>query len=278
MQITSAMIKRILVPTDGFGLEDHVVRYVARTFPFADFHVISVVNTYERGVQMTDILYREMKDSARKAIHHAESLLEEEGIHLIHTQVLEGLPSREIVKYAKIHDVDIIAMRVYCRKSTASAHRIGSTIKNVLRISTVPVLTLAEECKRYEIKNILLLTDGTGISKRAENYAILLASSYRARLEALYIKERDEDVSKKLDSVIWRAKYLDVNVKRSIESFKDRDVLMEHFANNDIVVMGIGHRRLLHRHIGHMVQIVTTHSPIPVIFVSALKKRWFERA
>ncbi|WP_083872023.1 universal stress protein [Aciduliprofundum sp. MAR08-339] len=270
------MIKKILIPTDGYGLEDHVIRYVARAFPFADFHVISVVNTYERGVQMTDILYREMKDSARKAIQHAEALLEEEGIHLIHTHILEGLPSREIVKYSKIHDLDIIAMRVYCRKSTASAHRMGSTIRNVLRISTIPVLTLAEECQRYEIKNILLLTDGTGISKRAENYAILLASSYKARLEALYIKEEDEDASKKLDSVMWRAKYLDVNVKRSIESF--RDMLMKHFANNDLVVMGIGRRRILHRHIGHMAQIVATHSPIPVIFVSALKKRWFKRA
>ncbi|AGB04314.1 universal stress protein UspA-like protein [Aciduliprofundum sp. MAR08-339] len=276
MQITSLMIKKILIPTDGYGLEDHVIRYVARAFPFADFHVISVVNTYERGVQMTDILYREMKDSARKAIQHAEALLEEEGIHLIHTHILEGLPSREIVKYSKIHDLDIIAMRVYCRKSTASAHRMGSTIRNVLRISTIPVLTLAEECQRYEIKNILLLTDGTGISKRAENYAILLASSYKARLEALYIKEEDEDASKKLDSVMWRAKYLDVNVKRSIESF--RDMLMKHFANNDLVVMGIGRRRILHRHIGHMAQIVATHSPIPVIFVSALKKRWFKRA
>jgi len=278
MQITSLMIKKILIPTDGYGLEDHVIRYVARAFPFADFHVISVVNTYERGVQMTDILYREMKDSARKAIQHAEALLEEEGIHLIHTHILEGLPSREIVKYSKIHDLDIIAMRVYCRKSTASAHRMGSTIRNVLRISTIPVLTLAEECQRYEIKNILLLTDGTGISKRAENYAILLASSYKARLEALYIKEEDEDASKKLDSVMWRAKYLDVNVKRSIESFRDRDMLMKHFANNDLVVMGIGRRRILHRHIGHMAQIVATHSPIPVIFVSALKKRWFKRA
>ncbi len=278
MQITSLMIKKILIPTDGYGLEDHVIRYVARAFPFADFHVISVVNTYERGVQMTDILYREMKDSARKAIQHAEILLEEEGIHLIHTHILEGLPSREIVKYSKIHDLDIIAMRVYCRKSTASAHRMGSTIRNVLRISTIPVLTLAEECQRYDIKNILLLTDGTGISKRAENYAILLASSYKARLEALYIKERDEDASKKLDSVIWRAKYLDVGVKRSVESFRDRDTLMRHFANNDLVVMGIGRRRILHRHIGHMAQIVATHSPIPVIFVSALKKRWFKRA
>ncbi len=96
MQITSLMIKKILIPTDGYGLEDHVIRYVARAFPFADFHVISVVNTYERGVQMTDILYREMKDSARKAIQHAEALLEEEGIHLIHTHILEGLPSRRL--------------------------------------------------------------------------------------------------------------------------------------------------------------------------------------
>jgi len=271
------MIKRILIPTDGYGLEDHVIKYVARTFPFADFHVVSVVNTYERGVQLTDILYNEMKESAKKAVDRAEKILGDEGIHLIHTRILEGLPSREIVKYAKMHDMDLIAMRVYCRKSTASAHRLGSTLKNVLKKSPIPVLTLAEETKNYEIKNILLLSDGTSKSKRAENYAILLASSYGAQIEALYLYSEGEDYSKKLDNVVWKASHWDIEVNKTVENIKNRDKIMEHFKNNDIAVMGVGKKILFWRNIGHITQFIATHSPIPVIFVSSLKKGWSQR-
>ena len=271
------MIKRILIPTDGFGLEDHVIRYVARTFSFADFHVVSVVNTYERGVQLTDILYEEMKESAQKAISHAENLLEEEGIHLVHSAVLEGLPSREIVRYAKSHDVDLIAMRVYCRKSTASAHRLGSTVKNVLKRSTIPVLTLAEDVERYEIKRILLLTDGTLKSHRAENYAILLASSFGAALEILYIRGKEEgNIEGKLKNVSWKASYWGIPVETFIEE-ESMDKVIKHFHRSDVAVMGVGKRILFFKTVGRMSQLVATHSPIPVIFVSSMKKRWSQR-
>ncbi|OYT57983.1 universal stress protein [Euryarchaeota archaeon ex4484_178] len=271
------MIKRILIPTDGYGLEDHVIKYVARAFPFADFHVVSVINTYERGVQLTDILYTEMKESAKKAVESAEKILEGEGIPMIHTEILEGLPSREIVKYAKIYDMDLIAMRVYSRKSTASAHRLGSTLKNVLTRSPIPVLTLAEEAERYEIKRILLLSDGTSKSKRAENYAILLASSHHATIEALYLYSNEEDYSKKLDNVVWKASHWDIEVKKAAENIMSKERIMLHFKNNDIAVMGIGKKVLFWRKIGHKAQFVATHSPIPVIFVSSLKKGWSQR-
>jgi len=75
------MIKRVLIPTDGFGLEDHVIEYTAKAFPFADFHVISVVNTYERGVQLTNLLYNEMQDASMNAVRDAEEKLHSWGIH-----------------------------------------------------------------------------------------------------------------------------------------------------------------------------------------------------
>ncbi len=271
------MIKRILIPTDGYGLEDHVVRYVARAFSFADFHVISVVNTYERGVQLTGVLREEMKKSALAAIDRAEKILEEEGIHLIHTKILEGLPSREILRYAKTHEIDLLAMRVYCRKSTASAHRLGSTLKEVMKKSNVPILTLAEEMQRYEIRRVLLLSDGTLKSKMAENYSILLASSYSASLEAVYLYSEKENFSQKLDNVVWKASHWNVKVKKRAVAIKDMGKLMSVMGNNDIAVMGIGKRTLLGRKIGHITQFVVTHSPIPVILVGSLGKRWYKR-
>ena len=95
------MIKNILIPTDGYGLEDHVIRYIAKVFPSSDFYVVSVVNTYERGVQLTNLLYSEMRVNAEKAIERAKNVLEEEGIKNVQCKILEGLPSRIINKYAK---------------------------------------------------------------------------------------------------------------------------------------------------------------------------------
>ncbi len=123
------MLRKILIPTDDYGLEDHVITYVARAFPFAEFHVISVVNTYERGVQLTNLLYDEMKKAAENAVLEAEQKLGALGITDVKIAVLEGLPSREILRYAIAHDIDMIAMRVYSKKHTASAHRLGSTVK-----------------------------------------------------------------------------------------------------------------------------------------------------
>ncbi len=272
------MIKNILIPTDGYGLEDHVIRYVARAFPFAKFYVISVINTYERGVQLTDILYKEMRESAVRAIERAEELLKQEGIDFVHANILEGLPSRSILKFAKSHDIDLIAMRVYCRKSTASAHRLGSTLRNVLRRTSIPVLTLAEECYKVPIKRILLLTDGSGKSKMAENYAILLSSSYKADLEILYIQEPGEEYHrKKLENVAWKASHWNINVNLAEKKLENMNAIIEHFENNDLAVMGIGKKRLFWREIGHLSRFVATHSPIPVIFVGSLKTRWFQR-
>ncbi|EDY36207.1 universal stress protein family [Aciduliprofundum boonei T469] len=272
------MIKRILVPTDGYGLENHVIKYVARVFPFADFHVVSVINTYERGVQLTSILYEEMKESAKKAVEEGKKLLENEGIHNVSFRILEGLPSREIVRYARENDIDLIAMRVYCRKSTVSAQRMGSTVANVLKRTHIPVLTLAEEIKKSEIKKVLLLTDGTAKSKRAENYAILLASSFGAGMEVLYIKDKkDGEHVKKLDNVVWKASHWNIEVKKNIESMENKDALLSHFNRNDIVVMGVGKKILFWRKIGHIAMFVATHSPIPVIFVNSFKKGWSQR-
>jgi len=274
------VIKRIVIPTDGYGLEDHVIRYVARAFPFADFYVISVINTYERGVQLTTLLYKEMKESAEKAVERGRNILEEEGIHNIKTRVLEGLPSKKITEYARKKDADLIALRVYSRKTTVSAQRIGSTIKNVLRKCTTPVLTLAEECERYPIKNVLFATDGTRKSERAKNFAILFSSAFKTNLEVLYVtqnKNDEEHAHRVLKNAEWKASFLNVKVKKSIENGEIVEKIIEHAKNNDLIIMGTGRKFFLWHYVGHVTQAVCTHSPVPVILVRCIKKRWEKR-
>ena len=274
------MIKNILIPTDGYGLEDHVIKYVARAFPESKFYVVSVVNTYERGVQLTNLLYQEMEASAEKAIERAKSILEEEGLKNVQSKILEGLPSRIINKYAKRNDIDLIAMRVYSRRSTASAQRMGSTIKNVIKKSTTPILILAEECEKIPIKKILFSTDGTRKSHRAKNFSILFASIYKTEMEALHVMKAEGDkknAEELVKNVEWKASFLDVNVKKSIEIGDAAEKIMEHATNSDMLIMGVGRKILLWPYVGHVTQTVVTHSCIPVILVPYIKRRWKKR-
>ena len=276
------MIKRIVIPTDGYGLEDHVIKYVARAFPSAEFCLISVVNTCERGVQLTNLLYKEMRESAERAIERGKELLEEEGIKStnIKSRILEGLPSKRIIKYANRKDADLIAMRVYSRKATTSAQRIGSTVKNVLKRSHVPVLTLADECNRFPIKKVLFATDGSGKSKRAKNFAILFSSYYKTELEVLHVIESNEKESHGkniLENVEWKASFMNVKVKKSLEKGDVAEKILQHAMDNDILIMGIGRQFLFMHYLGHVTQAVCTHAPIPVIFVRCMKKRWEKR-
>lgn len=270
------MIKRILIPTDGYGLEDHVISYVARAFPFAEFHVVSIVNTYERGVQMTTLLYDEMKKAAEEAIYEAEEKLKNFGIHDVKIALLEGLPSREIVRYAKAHDIALIAMRVYSRKHTASAHRLGSTVRNVLKRSRIPVLTVADEVTKLPIKRAVLLTDGTMKTKMAENFAILFSSSYNVEIEAVYFSPtNDEENGKRvIKNLEWKADHWGVKIKGKIIR-KDLNEILHEISSGDIVIMGMGRKSMFGYEIGHATLYVVTHSPVPVILVPKYKdKRW----
>ncbi len=274
------MISHILIPTDGYGLEDHVISYVARAFPFAEFHVVSVVNTYERGVELTNILYGEMKKAAENAIFEAEEKLRKLGIEDINVALLEGLPSREIIKYAKAYEIDLIAMRVYTRKHTASAHRIGSTVRNVLKKSRIPVLTVADECDRVPIKKALLLTDGTTKTKMAENFAILFASSYNLNLEAVYFSPNKDNAAHGesiLKNLEWKAGHWNVKIRgRVIQN--DMSSVISHLVDGDIVIMGMGKRGLFGCNIGHVALYMVTHSPVPVILVHKTRnRRWMKR-
>ncbi len=274
------MIKKIVIPTDGYGLEDHVIRYVARAFPFADFHVISVINIFERGVQLTNLLYREMKEGAEKAVEHGRRILEEEGIHNATTRILEGFPPKKIVDYAKRRDADLIALRVYSRRSTVSPQRMGSTIKGVLRSSNIPVLTLAEECERYPIRNILFATCGTRKAETAKNFAILLSSVLKARLEVLCVIERDtseEYANRVVRNVEWKASFMNVETKGVVEEGDAVERILEYADGNDLVIIGTGKKILFWHSIGHVTEAVCTHSPIPVLVVRSLKKRWKKR-
>ena len=256
------------------------MQYVARAFPFAQFYIVSVVNVYERGVQLTNLLYREMRESAEEAVEHASNLLLAEGIEPEKAEIVEGLPSKSIVSYAKRNHIDVICMRVYSRRATVSPHRMGSTVKAVLERSHIPVLTLAEEARRFRIERILFPTCGERRGKSARNFALLLAAKTRASVEALYVKERGGPCGKPmLDDVKWKAGLMGIEISERLEEGEPLEVILRRAGENDIIVMGMGRRLSPWHRMGHVTQGVIVHSPIPVVSVPPYleRKRWSRR-
>ena len=139
------MYDRILVPTDGSpGMRqviDHAISlatahdatltaiYVVNTASYASF---SMESTWE-GIG--DMLRQEGADALETVASIAGDAVP------IETAVLEGSPSREIVRYAEREGCDLIVMGTHGRGGIDRL-LLGSVAERVVRSSEVPVLTV----------------------------------------------------------------------------------------------------------------------------------------
>ncbi|WP_425498645.1 universal stress protein [Haloplanus salilacus] len=139
---------RILVPTDGSdGVEraiDHAVEVAA--IHDATIHGLYVLSTdayaglaMESSWESVDELLREDAEAAVARVHE----LADEGDAGVgvETVVVEGKPSREIVRYAEDEGCDLIVMGTHGRGGIDRL-LLGSVAESVIRASSVPVTTV----------------------------------------------------------------------------------------------------------------------------------------
>jgi nucleotide-binding universal stress UspA family protein len=266
------MFERILIPTDGSGLEDHAIRYAALAFPFAHYHVISVVQPNVRGTHLTKLLRQMLKESAEKAINHAEGILEEEGIDIESKKILFGTASKEIVNYTKNEDIDLIVMRSYC-KTGVQSYYLGSTIESVLSYTYCPVLIISTAANQREPKRILLPIGGAHLDQKAlENVALNTAKSFNAILTALFVLEngqkRKPQAEKVLENVDWKAKHFKIKLNKVIDYGDPAEIILKHALSHDLIIMGAGKKGIFRKVImGHVAREMCATSPLPIILV-----------
>jgi nucleotide-binding universal stress UspA family protein len=268
------MFNRILIPTDGTGLEDHAIRYTALAFPFAKFHVISVIQPNVRGTHLTKLLRQMLEESAKKAINHADELLLTQGIEIENKKVLYGTPSKEILKYTRSHKIDLIVMRSYC-KSGVLSYRLGTTIENVLKHTHLPVMIITAMVAPREPKRILLPIGGAHQDlKELENVAMNMAKSFMAELTALYVIEKGKGIREKshaekiLDNAQWKAKHFEVKIKKAIEHGEPGEIILKYAESHDLIIMGAGKKGIFRGVVmGHVAREICAPSPVPVILV-----------
>lgn len=140
------MYNRILVPTDGSAETERAVEHaveLAATHE-ATLHAVYVVNTasfaslpMETSWEGIGDLLREEGDNAVKRVYE----LAEERDVTVEAELIEGSPSREIVRYAKEKECDLIVMGTHGRGGIDRL-LLGSVAERVVRSSPVPVLTI----------------------------------------------------------------------------------------------------------------------------------------
>jgi len=140
------LYERILVPTDG---SEGVQRAVSHALDLATVHgatvhavyVINVPGTtglpMETALEGIGELIREDAETAVAAVRERAEAAEVP----VETAVLEGSPSRKIVRYAEEKECDLIAMGTHGRGGIDRL-LLGSVAERVVRSSEVPVLTV----------------------------------------------------------------------------------------------------------------------------------------
>jgi nucleotide-binding universal stress UspA family protein len=124
------------------------------------------------------LIDRDLGTRESKRLGRLGSVLKQKGIKT-EVRVVTGIPYQEIIKAARNHDADMIAMG---KRGLNLWGRmlLGSTTTKVLRESHVPILTARYAAKRPSVKKILV---PSGFSS-ADNVALKWALEFAGRLGA----------------------------------------------------------------------------------------------
>jgi nucleotide-binding universal stress UspA family protein len=139
------MYDRILVPTDGSPGSRRVIEHataLAETHG-ATLHGLYVVNTASYASFSMEATWEGIGDMLKQEGQEALDVVASiaDGRAPVETRVLEGSPSREIVRYAEREGIDLIVMGTHGRGGIDRL-LLGSVAERVVRSSKVPVLTV----------------------------------------------------------------------------------------------------------------------------------------
>lgn len=140
------MYENILLPTDGSEGTRRAVEHavnLANNYD-ATVHVVYVVNTSAYSTLPADAnwesIMEALEEEGQEATEDVEELASDEGVKVI-TEVLEGVPHREILDYAERNNIDLIIMGTH-GKTGINRLLLGSVTEKVVRSSETPVLTV----------------------------------------------------------------------------------------------------------------------------------------
>jgi nucleotide-binding universal stress UspA family protein len=285
------MYEDVLLPFDGSKGASAALHHAAEIAHWADatIHVLFVADTTQESVtvvetQVIDTLVQEGEDIIKEAEETLRTLRAE-----YDSDVVQGNPAPTIVKYAERFNHDLIVMPTHGRKGV-SRYLLGSVTEKVVRLSSVPVLSVRmqpDERLTFPYENILISTDGSPSANHAAEYGISLAAALDATVHVLSVveerslgvdvrstvsgEEREQAATDAVDDVVTEAKTRGIaNTVRHIEHGTPLEKILDTIDSDDIdaAVMGTTGRRGTNRILlGSVAEKTVRSAPIPVITV-----------
>lgn len=140
------LYERILVPTDGSDGVERALRHAVdlAVEHGATVHALYVVNSASYAGMPMESSWEGIDEMLRADAEDAVALVEALGDDYevpVETAILDGSPSKEIVRYAETEGCDLIVMGTHGRGGIDRL-LLGSVAEKVVRGSSVPVLTV----------------------------------------------------------------------------------------------------------------------------------------
>lgn len=285
------MYDRILFPTDG---GDGATAAFDRILDIAEahdstLHVLNVADTTHDSVtriggEVVDVLEGEGERIVEEAAGHAS----DRGVDVV-ADVLQGRVPETIATYAEKYEIDLVVMPTSDRTGLERVV-LGSVTENVIRRSTVPVLTLrsGDEEVEYPYREVLVPTDGSEGADAALERGVETVNAHGGTLHLLTVvdvgglgvdafsEEHEAELEEQARQTMADA--AEVARRASVESIREtveRDVpvheaILSYVDEHDVdlVVIGTHGRTGLERHlVGSVTEKTVRTVPVPVLTV-----------
>ncbi|MFW5964236.1 MAG: universal stress protein [Natronomonas sp.] len=140
------MYDSVLLPTDGSDGAAEALEHAigAATAYGADLHVISIIDrrvVLAADADEKDAVRSELTDDATEAVDDLASRAADSGIEAV-TATTEGVPHREILRYAQDNDIDLLVLGTHGRTGREKRLHLGSTTERVVKESERPVVVV----------------------------------------------------------------------------------------------------------------------------------------
>ncbi len=192
------MLKRVLVTTDLSEASSKVMEQM---------NFLSCLGAREavlmHCVNVRDVggLTEQLKTELQKALDEQKTVLERLGLQ-VETELVAGLPHREIHRIADEKDCSLIVVGSHGRNVFVSAALLGGVAFDVVQSATKPVLVvrlkivLEDECKSCKVAcedmthHILYVTDFSKTAERAFAYLERLVESGAKRITLGHVQDK----------------------------------------------------------------------------------------
>ncbi|SFR63653.1 universal stress protein [Halogeometricum limi] len=188
------MYDRVLITTDGTECSVTAAAHglaLADAFD-AEVHVVTVVDVQAAGGVfdaggLTADFVEALDARAKKQVEAVAS--NADPATTVHTEILKGTPSNEILRYARENDADLLVLGTHGRSGVRRVIT-GSVAERVVRLADVPVLTVREREETSldtTYDRILVATDASEDAEAAVEHALSLAARFDAEVHVLYV-------------------------------------------------------------------------------------------